>query len=106
MAEGFRTNDLALAGRMMGLSHASSRDDYDVSCEELNFMVQEVSGYQGVYGARMSGGGFGGCIVALVENEYADASQKKLADAYNRKYGKIPSTFCTGAAGGAEVLKE
>lgn len=106
MAEGFRTNDLALAGRMMGLSHASSRDDYDVSCEELNFMVQEVSGYQGVYGARMSGGGFGGCIVALVENEYADEIQKKLADAYNRKYGKIPSTFCTGAAGGAEVLKE
>jgi galactokinase len=105
MAEGFRTNDLALAGRMMSASHASSRDDYDVSCEELDFMVREVGGYTGVYGARMSGGGFGGCMVALVENRHAPDIQKKLSDAYNRKYGTVPAIFFTGAAAGAEVLK-
>jgi len=105
MAEGFRKGDLALAGKMMSLSHASSRDDYDVSCEELNFMVQEVSGYKGVYGARMSGGGFGGCIVALVENASARDIEVKLTEAYNRKYGRSPAIFLTGAAAGAEVVK-
>jgi len=91
---------------MMSQSHASSRDDYDVSCEELNFMVQEVGGYQGVYGARMSGGGFGGCIVALVENDRAKEIEGKLSEAYLKKYGKQTSIFFTGAAAGAEVLKK
>ncbi len=106
MVEGFKKNDLKLAGRMMSKSHNSSRDDYDVSCEELNYMVQEVGGYEGVYGSRMSGGGFGGCIVALVENEYAGQIEKKLSAAYLKKYGKEPGIFFTGAAGGAEIIKK
>jgi len=106
MAEGFKNGDLALAGEMMNLSHASSRDDYEVSCEELDFLADQARECKGVYGARMSGGGFGGCIVALVDNQYAQPIQEKLGQAYNNKYGKLPGMFCTGAAAGAEVLKK
>jgi galactokinase len=106
MAEGFKTGDLALAGRMMNESHASSRDEYEVSCEELDFLVATAQKCKGVYGARMSGGGFGGCIVALVDNNAAKDVEKKLTDAYNKKYGKTPSIFFTGAAEGAEVVKK
>jgi galactokinase len=105
MAEGFRSGDLALAGRMMNESHASSRDDYDVSCEELDFLVETAQSCKGVYGARMSGGGFGGCIVALVENDVAKEIESRLNDAYNKKYDKTPGIFFTGAAEGAEVIK-
>jgi galactokinase len=106
MVEGFKKNDLKLAGRMMSKSHISSRDDYDVSCEELNYMVSEVSEFEGVYGARMSGGGFGGCIVALVENQFAAQIEKRLSAAYQKKYGKEPGIFFSGAAAGAEVVKK
>jgi galactokinase len=105
MAHGFRTGDLALAGRMMNESHASSSGDYDVSCEELDFLVATAQKCQGVYGARMSGGGFGGCIVALVENAAAKNVEAELTKAYNKKYSKSPSIFFTGAAAGAEIIR-
>jgi len=105
MAEGFRSGDLMLAGKMMNESHASSRDEYEVSCEELDFLVATAQKCDGVYGARMSGGGFGGCIVALVENKSAKAVETALTDAYNKKYDKSPAIFFTGAAEGAEIIK-
>lgn len=105
MAEGFRTNDLSLAGRMMNQSHASSRDDYVVSCEELDFLVEAAQKCPGVYGARMSGGGFGGCIVALVENDHAENVKAALTDAYKKKYNQTLGIFFTGAAEGAEVIR-
>ncbi len=104
-AEAFKNNDLAAAGHCMSQSHNSLRDDYQVSCEELDFLVDQARDSHGVYGARMSGGGFGGCIVALVDNQFAQEIQNRLTDAYNKKYGKFPGIFCTGAAAGAEVLK-
>lgn len=105
MVEGFRKGDLKLAGQMMNESHASCRDDYDISCEELNFLAEAVRRCEGVYGSRMSGGGFGGCVVALVENRFAAAIGQHLTNIYQEKYGKDPGVFCTGAAAGAEVLR-
>lgn len=105
MAQGFRTGDLSLAGRMMNESHASSSKDYDVSCEELDFLVATAQKCTGVYGARMSGGGFGGCIVALVENSAAKNVEAELTQAYNNKYNQTPGIFFTGAAAGAEVIR-
>ena len=105
MAQGFRTKDLALAGRMMNESHDSSSGDYDVSCEELDFLVASAQKCGGVYGARMSGGGFGGCIVALVEKGEAQTVAAELTDAYHKKYNLSPGIFFTGAAAGARVIR-
>jgi galactokinase len=59
--------DFCECGALMAASHASLRDDYEVSCDELDVMVDSVTALDGVFGARMTGGGFGGCVVALVE---------------------------------------
>lgn len=71
-AEALERGELAEAGRLMYESHASLRDDYEVSCAELDAIVEEARGLGGVYGARMTGGGFGGSVVALVRQERAD----------------------------------
>ena len=66
-ADALRRSDNALFGRLMYESHASLRDDYEVSCTELYALVELTRQVPGVYGARMTGGGFGGCVVALTE---------------------------------------
>jgi galactokinase len=104
-AEAFRANDLSVAGELMSQSHRSCRDDYQISCEELDFLVDEACRCEGVYGARMSGGGFGGCIVALVDRRTCGQVDAKLTEAYRRKYGIAPGIFVTSAAGGAEVIQ-
>ena len=69
-AEALRNRDVVRFGQLMGQSHASLRDDYEVSCRELDLMVEIAVQQTGVAGARMTGGGFGGCTVNLVaENE-------------------------------------
>jgi galactokinase len=68
-AEALRRGDLATLGELMAESHRSLRDDYEVSCPELDRLVEIVSGVEGVIGARMTGGGFGGCIVAIVHQD-------------------------------------
>ena len=104
-AEAFKANDLSKAGELMSRSHRSCRDDYQISCEELDFLVDEACRCEGVYGARMSGGGFGGCIVALVDRRMGGQVKAKLTEAYRRKYGIAPGIFVTSAAGGAEVIQ-
>jgi len=81
-AEALRAGDLPRLGRLMTESHSSLRDDYQVSCPELDRLVEIVSGVEGVLGARMTGGGFGGCIVALARA----ASVTAIADAVRRRY--------------------
>ena len=84
-AEGIRAGNWRGTGNLMYASHASLRDDYEVSCKELNVVVKiaEAIGCQGgVYGCRMTGGGFGGCAVALVKTNAVDAITKKIAVDY------------------------
>ena len=66
-AAALERGDLTAFGTLMGESHRSLRDDYEVSCDELDVMVELAQGLPGLYGARMTGGGFGGCTVNLVE---------------------------------------
>lgn len=101
----FRTDDLAEAGRLMSQSHQSSRDDYQVSCDELDFLAENLCRCRGVYGARMSGGGFGGCVVALIERDVADAVEAKIIEVYEKKFNITPGVFTTSPAGGAEVIR-
>jgi galactokinase len=86
-------------------SHASLRDDYEVSCAELDFLSAEAMTVKGVYGARMTGGGFGGCIVALTQPRSVEALEAHLGRVYEAKFKKKPMAFATTATAGASVLE-
>jgi galactokinase len=92
----------------MYASHAALRDDYEVSCDELDAVVEiaEAIGEQGgVYGCRMTGGGFGGCCVALVKTSKLEDISKKIAADYKARTGIAATIFASRPAAGATVLK-
>lgn len=95
-AEAMKNNDLEMFGNLMRQSHASMRDDFEISCAELDLMVElaEETGY--VFGARMTGGGFGGSTVNLVKREYVDEFTKKVLPAYNAKTGLNGKIYICG----------
>lgn len=93
------------AGRLMLQSHESLRDDYEVSCAELDFLVERAMEAKGVYGARMTGGGFGGCIVALVQPRAAAGLTEHLTAAYSERFNIKPTIISTVAAGAAGVVQ-
>jgi len=82
-AAALRAGDLAELGRQMADSHRSLRDDYEVSCEELDLLVEIVGGVRGVLGARMTGGGFGGCIVAIAHRDAVPRIEAALREKYD-----------------------
>ena len=88
-------------GQLMYESHASLRDDYEVSCVELDLLVTLASSSPGVYGARMTGGGFGGCTVNLVRADCASAFQARVAQAYLKETGIAPAVYICEPAQGA-----
>ena len=101
--------DYLTAGTLMYASHASLRDDYAVSCPELDTLVEIAHSLPkgnagGVFGARMTGGGFGGCIVALVHANTVDALTQKINVDYPRKHGKTATIFATVPSQGAHVV--
>jgi galactokinase len=107
-ARALAASDWAAAGQLMYGSHYSLRDDYEVSCAELDAVVeiaQAIGEKGGVYGCRMTGGGFGGCTVALVKAKAVSAIKRKIAADYKRKTGIEATMFVTRPAAGATVLK-
>jgi len=102
--EALRDLDVARLGALMYQSHDSLDRDYEVSCHELNVMVELARKCVGVYGARMTGGGFGGCTINLVENDAVAEFQSKVAHEYKTTTGLAPQIFVSGAAGGASEL--
>ncbi|HEX2971181.1 MAG TPA: galactokinase [Tepidisphaeraceae bacterium] len=96
--------DYERVGELMIQSHNSLRDDYEVSCPELDFLASEAMKIKGVYGARMTGGGFGGCIVALAQPRSVDALVEHLSRTYAEKFNLKPNAFVTTPAAGAGVL--
>jgi galactokinase len=93
------------AGELMVQSHASLRDDYAVSCDELDFLAEQAMKVRGVYGARMTGGGFGGCIVALAQPRAVEPLKAHLEKVYPAKIGIKPVGFATTASAGASVVE-
>jgi galactokinase len=93
------------AGELMVQSHTSLRDDYNVSTDELNYLVEESMKVKGVYGARMTGGGFGGCIVALTQPRAVEPLTKHLNEVYPKKVGQQPGIFVSTATAGASVIE-
>ena len=105
MAAALRAGDLATAGRLMNESHASLRDLYEVSCAELDAMVEIAREQAGCLGARMTGAGFGGCAVALVESARAEDFARDGESAYRARY-PLPAALFTGRpAAGARLVE-
>ena len=100
-AEAFRDRNMANVCELMHESHASLRDDYEVSCRELDVMVEAAEGLPGFYGGRMTGGGFGGCTVNLVESAKAAEFAVQIAEKYQQATGIHPDVFPCSAAEGA-----
>lgn len=100
--------DWADFGRLMYKSHKSLRDDFEVSCSELDVMVEVAQGMLGsgeVFGSRMTGGGFGGCTVTLVRSSALARVSEQLASGYRSKTGIEPTLFASRPAQGAHLLK-
>ena len=100
-------SDLSVFGQLMNESHRSLRDDYEVSCEELDLMVELAREAHGVYGARMTGGGFGGCTINLVKAQTCADFTDAVAHEYARATGVAPEVYvCRAATGVGEVLAD
>lgn len=100
-----REGDARAFGQLMNESHESLRDDFEVSCEELDVMVEIAREKTGCFGARMTGAGFGGCAVALVQSDQAKPFTEEVAKAYERRTQLKPQIYVCQAANGAEVLE-
>ncbi len=103
-AAALEAGDWPRAGRVMDESHASLRDDFEVSCRELDLICEAAAGVAGVHGCRMTGGGFGGCTVALVDATRASAIAADVRKRCSAVLGGEPAAFVTAAAAGARVV--
>jgi galactokinase len=108
-AEGIRQSNWPTVGQFMYASHYSLRDDYEVSCKELDVVVEiaeDIGMVGGVYGCRMTGGGFGGCCVALVKTGAVDSITREIAKQYQERTGIEASIFSSRPATGAMIIKQ
>ena len=107
-AEAVRASNWPTVGQLMYASHASLRDDYEVSCPELDAVVdiaQAIGPKGGVIGCRMTGGGFGGCAVAMVNADAVTGISDRIASDYESRTNIKPTLFVSRPAGGATLLK-
>jgi galactokinase len=103
-SQALQKGDLPRFGQLMYDSHSSLRNDYEVSCPELDLMVEIASLLPGVYGARMTGGGFGGCTVNLVRTDQLEGFRAEVSARYKAGTGRDPAIYVTDAAEGAEEV--
>jgi galactokinase len=99
-AAALETGDLEAFGSLMQQSHRSLRDDFEVSCSELDLMVQLGEQVEGVYGTRMTGGGFGGCTITLIQAGCVEGFQQTIREGYERATGCQPEIYACSAADG------
>jgi galactokinase len=99
--EALRNADMSRAGELLRASHESLRRDFEVSCDELDFVVERASAHPGVYGARMIGGGFGGCVLCLVDASAAEELLEALSTDYARRFARAAQGFVVEPSGGA-----
>ena len=99
-----KENDIAAFGKLMNASHVSLRDDYEVSCPEMDILAEEAWKVPGVLGSRMTGGGFGGCTVSIVENDQVDTFIETVGSAYEKRTGIKADFYVVDIGQGAGVL--
>lgn len=103
-AEAMKAGDAATFGRLMFESHQSLKDDYEVSCTELDTLVDIARQVPGVYGARMTGGGFGGCAIALVDSGSEQALRAAVKNKYDTRFEQPAIVYTTTASEGATII--
>lgn len=104
-AKALRAGDLGHFGWLLYESHKSLRNDYEVSCAELDLLVELASACEGVYGARMTGGGFGGCTVNLVRSESVSNFQSRVSEGYMKAARRTCEIYVCSAAQGARAWR-
>ncbi len=103
-ADAMRAGDAAKLGQLMYASHVSLRDDFEVSSDGLNLIVDCAREHEACIGARMTGGGFGGCAVALVRADAAEDFARTVAASYEQRSGIKPNVYVCHATDGAAVV--
>jgi len=104
-AEALINGDLEKLGRLMAEAHWSYSKDFEASCEEADAMVELAQDLPGLIGARLTGGGFGGCTINLVEQSHAEAFRQELARLYSGQIGIVPQIYICHASDGAHRLE-
>ncbi|MCH5256233.1 MAG: galactokinase [Lachnospiraceae bacterium] len=102
--EALKKNDVKLFGELMNASHVSLRDDYEVSCAEVDVLVEEAWKIPGVIGSRITGAGFGGCTVSIVKDEAIDEFKEKIGAAYKERVGKVADFYVVEIGDGPSKL--
>jgi galactokinase len=103
-AEALESGDLKQLGDLMAAAHASYRDDFEASCPEADIMVEAANRLPGLIGARLTGGGFGGCTVNLVEADRTDEFVERLHRDYKAATGLDPDIYRCHASAAARAL--
>lgn len=103
--DAMQRGDAAALGKLMNESHASLQEDYEVSSDALNAMVDAARQHPACFGARMTGAGFGGCAVAIIKAEASDDFASRVAADYRQATGHSPAVYVTGATPGAEAVR-
>jgi galactokinase len=102
--EALKKKDLVTFGKLMNRSHESLRDLYEVSCPELDWLVKRAWETEGVYGSRLTGAGFGGCTITLIEEEAIPRYREHIAP-YERIFGFRPEVYICKPSGGARIVE-
>lgn len=103
--EHLKNSDLDAFGKLMYASHAGLSSEYEVSCPESDFLVEAIKGLKGVKGGRQMGGGFGGCIITLVEFNESENFIRDIQSKYKIKYGKTPECYMMNISEGGHIIK-
>ncbi len=103
--EALKANDVEKFGALMNASHVSLRDDYEVSCEEIDVLVELAWAAEGVIGSRITGGGFGGCTVSIVKNDAVDHFIETVGVQYEERVGHKAEFYVVDIGDGARILK-
>ena len=102
--EALKADDIETFGKLMNASHVSLRDDYEVSCEEIDILVDLAWSIEGVIGSRITGGGFGGCTVSIVKNDAVDHFIDTIGKQYKEKVGHEAEFYVVDIGDGAHVI--
>jgi len=102
--EALKNKDIETFGVLMNASHISLRDDYEVSCDEIDVLVETAWEQTGVIGSRITGGGFGGCTVSIVKDDAITAFMENIEAVYKRKVGHAPEFYIVDIGEGAKKL--
>ena len=102
--EALRENDVELFGRLMNESHQSLKEDYQVSCREIDILVDMAQAMPGVLGSRITGGGFGGCTVSIVRNDAVDGFISQIGKTYQEKVGHEAEFYVVDIGDGAKII--